>query len=964
MFSLSNAANQQGLVASNRGAHGLDISLTSFGQRLEFQRPRHCVIACDYKRDPSGYAPSPSTYLEDRRPTPKDRRPAWNSGRGPERGRDVQESPPQQWSDPYGASTSGRHESQDGQEHYGYQDRTTKRERCPLEDAIDAITTIADLESFFVANKGSLVLPEADLLNRVLTFILPNMHNLNTYESVVLLMSVAKLRYIPSVEWLGTYFEISLPILSSCGPGNLTVLIRALARLQLQPWDLKSAAYFKDWMQLYLVVSARKMKMFRGDQLVNMVCSLTDLQYTPDREWTALCCAEVEKKLESLDPGALTKGMLAVAKLQCKPEASFVKAFHTQLSAKLPMFDDRDMSTTIQAMSLLRRLIEHDFTFDFYSEVLGKLYSFSPASLSNMLVAIGSMVTHPSNKHYGMSRIFARQGFRDRMLNQSLDGGHMMPPVPSLPPPSQAWVTTVGDHVFRHMAGCNVNNLAGSVWALATLGYKPTGSMLNELIQVSLGKLHNLQTCQMIRFVQALGLFRYTPGSPLGHVGYDGWCELLAKLASRRKYDTKEVCDLVHALGELPGRPASLCHERFVNSLIKYTRMGHQPDFGFLHNYCQAARHMWQGFKPHDLATIAEAMASFQCPVTVDPLWSSGFMANVLCKLDLFDAPSLAGLMRGVARMHGLQPSAAWLAATILKVENLLPDLTGPQLGSILFSLSTLCYRPPSHVLDACAYCLDSRMEELSAEDAKCTAQALAILLPIDLSRAESQGYLDLLHRLEARQLAPAATSDHSTAAADLNPSAGSDRSATLSDQTQIISDRSAAMADLSAATAADSVATSASSATGSTADHSATSASSSTGCTPDHSASSTTTTTTQTPSGNTSRDTPHADTHTNGSPDMGADTEAGSSNGNGSGSASSSNSDSSEVQPEGARVGPGVYPRSPPPPDLQPQRSQQAQSAKLQNGPSQIQHEGSHATIPELQRVSNPALEIRPCSA
>lgn len=54
----------------------------------------------------------------------------------------------------------------------------------------------------------------------------PRMGTLGTYEHVVLVAALAKLRFAPPPEWLTLFFKTTIGHLSACGPGNLTVLIR------------------------------------------------------------------------------------------------------------------------------------------------------------------------------------------------------------------------------------------------------------------------------------------------------------------------------------------------------------------------------------------------------------------------------------------------------------------------------------------------------------------------------------------------------------------------------------------------------------------------------------------------------------------------------------------------------------------------------------------------------------------
>jgi hypothetical protein len=67
----------------------------------------------------------------------------------------------------------------------------------------------------------------------------PHLASLDTYDLIVVVASMARLRHAPSLDWLARFLALSEPRLKDCGTGNLTMLIRAFSRLGMQPWDLK-----------------------------------------------------------------------------------------------------------------------------------------------------------------------------------------------------------------------------------------------------------------------------------------------------------------------------------------------------------------------------------------------------------------------------------------------------------------------------------------------------------------------------------------------------------------------------------------------------------------------------------------------------------------------------------------------------------------------------------------------------
>lgn len=107
---------------------------------------------------------------------------------------------------------------------------------------------------------------------------------LNTYELVVLVAALARLRHTPSEAWLSRFFRLSEPRLRDCGTGNLATLMRAVSKLNMASWDIKQAAGFTDWMQSMETLTLRRMASFRGDEMVRLITALADLRHRPQGE--------------------------------------------------------------------------------------------------------------------------------------------------------------------------------------------------------------------------------------------------------------------------------------------------------------------------------------------------------------------------------------------------------------------------------------------------------------------------------------------------------------------------------------------------------------------------------------------------------------------------------------------------------------------------------------------------------
>ena len=108
--------------------------------------------------------------------------------------------------------------------------------------------------------------------------------SLNTYEMVVLIASLARLRHSPTEEWLSGFFLNCEPRLRDSGTGNLTTILRGVSKLNMPPWSVKAARGFASWMASIEYSTLRRMNAFRGDELVRLISAMADLKHRPSDE--------------------------------------------------------------------------------------------------------------------------------------------------------------------------------------------------------------------------------------------------------------------------------------------------------------------------------------------------------------------------------------------------------------------------------------------------------------------------------------------------------------------------------------------------------------------------------------------------------------------------------------------------------------------------------------------------------
>jgi hypothetical protein len=189
--------------------------------------------------------------------------------------------------------------------------------------------------------------------------------------------AMAKLRFQPRLAWINAFLGYSRRRLEAAGPGHLTIYLRSLACLHMQPWDIKACTAFGPWVAQHLAVTRAKLRAFTPQELTKVrgragsravlaqvawlgrtpppqhllrrpsrprptpappvtahapsrpppqvICALADLGYRPDDEWLGAYSAAVTSRLYAYDASFLAKTMAAFSQLQFMPGPEFMR---------------------------------------------------------------------------------------------------------------------------------------------------------------------------------------------------------------------------------------------------------------------------------------------------------------------------------------------------------------------------------------------------------------------------------------------------------------------------------------------------------------------------------------------------------------------------------------------------------------------------------------------------------------
>lgn len=68
---------------------------------------------------------------------------------------------------------------------------------------------------------------------------------------------------------------------------------------------------------------------------------------------------------------------------------------------------------------------------------------------------------------------------------------------------------------------------------------------------------------------------------------------------------------------------------------------------------------------PQEYADLISAMSYIACPISIDPLWATEFLAVIQCRMADFPPAAMAKLLPAVHSLPGTRPGAHWLALAV-----------------------------------------------------------------------------------------------------------------------------------------------------------------------------------------------------------------------------------------------------------------------------------------------------------
>jgi hypothetical protein len=223
------------------------------------------------------------------------------------------------------------------------------------------------------------IAPPQALLRAVTRLLEERWAELRGQDYLYTIAAMAKLRFQPRLAWVNAFLGYSRRRLEAAGPGHLTIYLRSLACLHMQPWDIKACTAFGPWVAQHLAVTRAKLRAFTPQELTKVeaggrcmggraaqtaavlqlqppgpgparppahpeppppppppqvICALADLGYRPDDEWLAAYSAAVTTRLYAYDASFLAKTMAAFSQLQFMPGPDFMRKWVARLEGR------------------------------------------------------------------------------------------------------------------------------------------------------------------------------------------------------------------------------------------------------------------------------------------------------------------------------------------------------------------------------------------------------------------------------------------------------------------------------------------------------------------------------------------------------------------------------------------------------------------------------------------------------
>lgn len=516
------------------------------------------------------------------------------------------------------------------------------------------------------------VLANMELLNKLTAHVEPHMAQMSAKDFLYMLAAIAKLNYRPSLPWLNRFYFYSKGKLIQCGPGHLSLIIRALSKIDLPNEVMKQPANFKPWIVSFLGCARTRLAHMDPLQLLRTITSLSDFQYKPDRHWLHHFASVVQSKVSFFDSHALGSLMQAFAIFGYTPRREFMRAYYSEVFLKLPLFDDRDLANSVDAFSMLQWSLREDVLHDFLQEVVHKLPTFHNRSVGQLLEAMGRYESRA--------------------------------------PP--AWCRIMAQHVHEKLWTFAPDSLCQAMWGLARLGAQPTQQMLDEFIKASYNKVKNFKAEHFVMCLSALAMFQYKPGPG---VNYDQWFEMLTYAMERKVFHPKDVCEVMETFVVLGNRPDTLIIDELLEQAkfrgLNHAPHGHvtklihslmvlkyRPTTAWLTYFSQIVRYWWTHFTPCQLGIILKSLAQIGWRCNDSP-WVTDFLTLLHCIVHRFEHPSeIADVFWGILHLArdlpSFPPSQRWLKDYADRALIVMDKGTSEELVVIAGSLLAMEYQP------------------------------------------------------------------------------------------------------------------------------------------------------------------------------------------------------------------------------------------------------------------------------
>ncbi|GAX80854.1 hypothetical protein CEUSTIGMA_g8289.t1 [Chlamydomonas eustigma] len=424
------------------------------------------------------------------------------------------------------------------------------------------------------------------------------------YASIMWGLGTLKQR--PSPAWLDALCSCCVSRLDVFQASQLWGVLWGFARLGHVPQ--------KVWMERWLMCAERIFREFDIEGLCHVIWSLGALRYVPEKVWLRACIGQVQSKYRSLFPQQMTQLLEGLAAIGYKPREEVCMSLQAQSRRQLHAFSAEQQAVSLRAMAMHSKWQpQRQFLYDFVTHSQPKLNSMTAFQLSSVIWSFACFKYLP-----------------DGSYTQSLVN----------------LLTARLEESGSHSGPC----LSQAVWAIATLGLKPSYRFLQVWSLKSRQSLHKFTPQCLSHTLWSMARLYNRMEDAKENIK-------LSRAARKSKPDVQLLEGLLLRCSQELSSFSGMEITTVISSLAD---LQYRPSDEWLISYVQETERRLPTLQNQDYGLTIASLSTLAAPL--DARWLQVFVKEAGRKWWSMDLDGMALLLHGLAQYNFCPDSREWWA--------------------------------------------------------------------------------------------------------------------------------------------------------------------------------------------------------------------------------------------------------------------------------------------------------------